>query len=91
MIQKRATATITIQVYFNEGLSYGLMCWLGVEHRVAAQLNVQVGVPRMGRIEDAHMIVCHMIAYLLHRQRAVTGGFPRARKKSLTWGIFPLL
>lgn len=28
-----------------------------------AQLNVQVGVPHMGRIEDAHMIVCHMIAY----------------------------
>jgi D-sedoheptulose 7-phosphate isomerase len=28
-----------------------------------AQLNVQVPVPHMGRIEDAHMIVCHMIAY----------------------------
>jgi len=28
-----------------------------------AQLNIQVGVPHMGRIEDAHMIVCHMIAY----------------------------
>jgi D-sedoheptulose 7-phosphate isomerase len=28
-----------------------------------AQLNIQVSVPHMGRIEDAHMIVCHMIAY----------------------------
>jgi len=28
-----------------------------------AQLNIQVDVPHMGRIEDAHMIVCHMIAY----------------------------
>ncbi len=28
-----------------------------------AQLNIQVEVPHMGRIEDAHMIVCHMICY----------------------------
>ena len=28
-----------------------------------AQLNIGVGVPHMGRIEDAHMIVCHMICY----------------------------
>lgn len=28
-----------------------------------AKLNLNVGVPHMGRIEDAHMIVCHMIAY----------------------------
>lgn len=28
-----------------------------------AQLNVQVPVPHMGRIEDAHMIICHMIGY----------------------------
>jgi D-sedoheptulose 7-phosphate isomerase len=28
-----------------------------------AQLNIQVGVPHMGRIEDAHMIACHMICY----------------------------
>jgi len=28
-----------------------------------AQLNVQVTAPHMGRIEDAHMIVCHMIGY----------------------------
>ena len=29
----------------------------------AAQLNLQVPVPHMGRIEDAHMIICHMIGY----------------------------
>jgi D-sedoheptulose 7-phosphate isomerase len=28
-----------------------------------AQLNIQVPVPHVGRIEDAHMIVCHMIVY----------------------------
>ncbi|MFN3324725.1 MAG: SIS domain-containing protein [Bryobacteraceae bacterium] len=28
-----------------------------------AQMNIQVPVPHMGRIEDAHMIVCHMICY----------------------------
>ena len=28
-----------------------------------AQLSIQVPVPHMGRIEDAHMIICHMIAY----------------------------
>ena len=28
-----------------------------------AQLNVHVGAEHMGRIEDAHLIVCHMIAY----------------------------
>ncbi|MCW5980778.1 MAG: SIS domain-containing protein [Bryobacteraceae bacterium] len=28
-----------------------------------AQLNIRIPVPHMGRIEDAHMIVCHMIAY----------------------------
>lgn len=28
-----------------------------------AKLNIQVSVPHMGRIEDAHMIVCHMIGY----------------------------
>lgn len=29
----------------------------------AAELNIQVPVPHMGRIEDAHMIICHMIGY----------------------------
>jgi D-sedoheptulose 7-phosphate isomerase len=28
-----------------------------------AQLNIHAPVPHMGRIEDAHMIVCHMICY----------------------------
>jgi len=28
-----------------------------------AQLNIHVPAPHMGRIEDAHMVVCHMIAY----------------------------
>ena len=28
-----------------------------------AQLHLHVGVPHMGRIEDAHMVICHMIAY----------------------------
>jgi D-sedoheptulose 7-phosphate isomerase len=28
-----------------------------------ADLNIQVSVPHMGRIEDAHMIVCHMMGY----------------------------
>ena len=28
-----------------------------------AQLNLHVAVPHMGRIEDAHMVMCHMIAY----------------------------
>jgi D-sedoheptulose 7-phosphate isomerase len=28
-----------------------------------AQLNIQIAAPHMGRIEDAHLIVCHMIAY----------------------------
>src|SRR5262245_30793779 len=28
-----------------------------------AQLHIQVPVPHMGRIEDAHMIICHMICY----------------------------
>ncbi len=33
-----------------------------------AQLNLQVPVPHMGRIEDAHMIICHMIAYRFMEQ-----------------------
>jgi D-sedoheptulose 7-phosphate isomerase len=28
-------------------------------------LNIQVPVEHMGRIEDAHLIICHMIAYQL--------------------------
>jgi len=29
----------------------------------AAQLNLNVNVEHMGRIEDAHMVICHMIGY----------------------------
>jgi D-sedoheptulose 7-phosphate isomerase len=35
----------------------------------AAELNIQVAVPHMGRIEDAHMIVCHMIGYYFMESR----------------------
>ena len=28
-----------------------------------AQLNIQVPVQHMGRIEEAHLVICHMIAY----------------------------
>lgn len=35
----------------------------GGKLRPLAQLNIHVPAPHMGRIEDAHMIVCHMIAY----------------------------
>ncbi|MBV9301417.1 MAG: SIS domain-containing protein [Acidobacteriaceae bacterium] len=28
-----------------------------------AQLNIQVRAEHMGRIEDAHLVICHMIAY----------------------------
>ena len=33
-----------------------------------AQLNIHVPVPHMGRIEDAHFIVCHMIGYYFMEQ-----------------------
>lgn len=36
-----------------------------------SQLEINVGDPHMGRIEDGHMIVCHMIAYYFMEQ---TGG-----------------
>ncbi|HZO55860.1 MAG TPA: SIS domain-containing protein [Bryobacteraceae bacterium] len=35
----------------------------------AAQLNIQVSVPHMGRIEDTHMIICHMIGYYFMEER----------------------
>ena len=31
---------------------------------------IQVSAPHMGRIEDAHMIVCHMIGYYFMEQPA---------------------
>lgn len=33
-----------------------------------SQLEIRVGDPHMGRIEDGHMIVCHMIAYYFMEQ-----------------------
>jgi D-sedoheptulose 7-phosphate isomerase len=32
------------------------------------QLNIQVPVQHMGRIEDAHLVICHMIAYDLMQE-----------------------
>jgi D-sedoheptulose 7-phosphate isomerase len=29
----------------------------------AAQLNIQISIPHMGRIQDAHHVVCHMLSY----------------------------
>ena len=37
-----------------------------------AELNIQIEVPHMGRIEDAHMIVCHMICYYFMDAEAVS-------------------
>ena len=34
-----------------------------------SQLNIHVPVPHMGRIEDAHMIVCHMIGYYFMEEK----------------------
>jgi D-sedoheptulose 7-phosphate isomerase len=34
-----------------------------------AHINIQVPVAHMGRIEDAHMIVCHMIGYCFMEER----------------------
>lgn len=35
-----------------------------------AQLQIHVPDPHMGRIEDAHMIVCHMIGYYFMEEQA---------------------
>jgi hypothetical protein len=32
-------------------------------------LNIQVPVPHMGRIEDGHMIVTHMIGYYFMEEK----------------------
>ena len=34
-----------------------------------AQINIQVPEPHMGRIEDAHMVICHMIGYYFMEER----------------------
>lgn len=39
-----------------------------------AQLNIQVPVPHMGRIEDAHMIICHMMCYYFMDTEPSTAG-----------------
>jgi D-sedoheptulose 7-phosphate isomerase len=39
-----------------------------------AEINLQVSVPHMGRIEDAHMIACHMIGYYFMEEGARVGG-----------------
>ena len=33
------------------------------------QLSIQVSAPHMGRIEDAHMMVCHMIGYYFMEEK----------------------
>ena len=38
-----------------------------------AELSIHVPEPHMGRIEDAHHIVCHMICYCFMDQENVTG------------------
>lgn len=37
----------------------------------AGQLNIHVPAQHMGRIEDAHMVICHMIAYRFMEEREV--------------------
>jgi D-sedoheptulose 7-phosphate isomerase len=41
-----------------------------------AQLNIQIEAPHMGRIEDAHMIVCHMICYYFMDAEAASATKP---------------
>jgi len=38
-----------------------------------AQLNLQVNEPHMGRIEEAHLAICHMIGYYFIDLEAQTG------------------
>jgi len=38
-----------------------------------AKIQVHVPEPHMGRIEDGHMIVCHMIAYCFMEQPLAAG------------------
>jgi D-sedoheptulose 7-phosphate isomerase len=48
-----ATGCKTIALTGRDGGKLGAM----------AQLNIQVPVPHMGRIEDVHLMICHMICY----------------------------
>ena len=41
----------------------------------AVDLNIQVPVQHMGRIEDAHLVICHMMAYeLMEKEPKQSGG-----------------
>lgn len=40
-----------------------------------AQLVIHVPEPHMGRIEDAHLIICHMIAYRFMEEATAEGGW----------------
>jgi D-sedoheptulose 7-phosphate isomerase len=48
----------------------------------AAELNIQVPVQHMGRIEDAHLVVCHMMAYELMEgaDNQATAGYATATR-----------
>jgi D-sedoheptulose 7-phosphate isomerase len=46
-------------------LTIGLTGRNGGKLRHLVDLNIHVAEPHMGRIEEAHMMVCHMIAYAL--------------------------
>jgi hypothetical protein len=37
-----------------------------------ARTHIQVPVPHMGRIEDAHLAVCHMIGYYFMDKEPMT-------------------
>ncbi len=38
-----------------------------------AELNLQVAAPHMGRIEDAHTIMMHMICYYFMEEKEAAG------------------
>jgi D-sedoheptulose 7-phosphate isomerase len=48
-----------------------------------AQLNIQALVPHMGRIEDTHMIVCHMIGYYFMEEKERFGAEPVSVRSAL--------
>jgi D-sedoheptulose 7-phosphate isomerase len=46
------------------------------------ELSIHVGEPHMGRIEDAHMIICHMVAYFFMDAEDLAGKDARATAPS---------
>ena len=48
----------------------------------AVELNIQIPVQHMGRIEDAHLVVCHMMAYELMEgaDRKTSAGYAASTK-----------